>query len=378
MTDPPAQPESAKKGNKQALVELSKQGHRLMKSGSFQEACDVFARALSLEPGNPYILTGLADAHRALKDFNGAEDYYRRVLDREPENSFALRGLGDTYRDRGEPERAIILWQRYLRLRSDDIFVLTRVADSCKTLGHFDEAEAGYRKILNIRPDDRYSLMGLADLYHKFGRETQAITFYEKVLEQDSQMVNILTILGNLYRRRNEIEAAQSCYERVLQQDSNNPYALYGMGEICRWQCDYLGAIDRWETILLHHEGTTGMLSRLGDAYRNIGNLEIAEKYYRRVLDNGYDRYALLGMAKLRCRQSRFDDVTDIFMEFIRREGESMRVVDEMQQILNSNQKDMPLPPNLMALLEQCRKAEKMEISPDELPGSPSSLRSGT
>lgn len=374
MTAPTVQLDSAKKGNKQALVELSKQGHRLMKSGSYQDACDVFARALTLEPGNPYILTGLADARRALKDYTGAEDYYRRVLDREPENSFALRGLGDTYRDRGEPERAIILWQRYLRLRSDDIFVLTRVADSCKTLGRFDEAETGYRKILNIRPDDRYSLMGLADLYHKFGRETQAITFYEKVLEQDPLMVNILTILGNLYRRRNEIELAQSCYQRVLQLDSNNPYALYGMGEICRWQCNYLGAIENWEMILQHHEGTTGMLSRLGDAYRNIGNLEIAEKYYHRVLDNGYDRYALLGMAKLRCRESRLDEVVEIFTEYIRREGENMRVVDEMQQVLNLNQQGMPLPPNLMALLERCRKAEKAETPPDELSGSPSPL----
>jgi len=54
------------------VIELSKEGHRLLKEKRFREACALFEEALTLEPHNPYILTGFGDALRSLKNYPAA------------------------------------------------------------------------------------------------------------------------------------------------------------------------------------------------------------------------------------------------------------------------------------------------------------------
>ncbi|HEX9874313.1 MAG TPA: tetratricopeptide repeat protein, partial [Deferrimonas sp.] len=116
-------------GRHATVIELSKLGHKLFKQHRLSEAGQAFQEALALEPANPYILTGLGDVFRALKDFPAARGCYHEVLKRTPDNLFALRGLGDTCREQHLYAEAIESWQRYLALRPGDIFVLTRLAD---------------------------------------------------------------------------------------------------------------------------------------------------------------------------------------------------------------------------------------------------------
>ena len=62
------------------ILELSKRGHQLLKKKSYHEACTLFDEALKLEPTNPYILVGIGDAQRGLKNFSKAARCYQRVL----------------------------------------------------------------------------------------------------------------------------------------------------------------------------------------------------------------------------------------------------------------------------------------------------------
>ena len=116
--------------------------------------------------------------------------------------------------------------------------------------------------------------------------------------------------------------------------EPHNPYALYGLGNCYRYEGDYHRAIELWERILKRETGTVNMLSRLGDAYRNIGDYASAEQAYRSALDNGYDKYALIGLAKLRCRQGRTEEAYDIFRKMLVRERDDPRFIPELGKLL--------------------------------------------
>ncbi len=214
---------------------------------------------------------------------------------------------------------------------------MTRVANGYKLLERRQESEIYFRKALKIRSRDRYALLGLADLYHKTDQVDAAIEYYEKVLETGAELINVLTMVGNLCWQRHDLEKAKGYFERALRIEPANPYALYGLGNCHRYEGDYQGAIELWERILQTDTGTVNMLSRLGDAYRNVGNLEAAEEIYDAILDKGYDKYTLLGLAKLRCAQGRIADTYDIFHQMLIQEREDPRFISDLGQLLTEH-----------------------------------------
>jgi len=133
------------------------------------------------------------------------------------------------------------------------------------------------------------------------------------------------------------LDRAREYYEKALKLDQHNPYALYGMGNFYRWTRDYPRAIEFWERLLTKNEGTVNLLTRLGDAYRNVGRMDDAEKTYMGVLNRNYDKYAQLGLAKLRCLQGREEEALDAFDLFCTNEGTDPKIVNDMCDLLTQS-----------------------------------------
>ncbi len=303
------------------VVELSQKAHSLFKEKQYSLAYTLFIEAQALEPHNPYVLIGLGDTLRMLKNYPNAAQCYQKILDKNPENLFALRGLGDTYRSQRLHKKALLLWERYIQFRPSDIFVLTRIADGHKSIGEHQQALVFYHKVLSINKGDHYALMGLADLYQKTGQDDLAIQYYEQILHKNPQLINILTIVGNLYRRQGKHEKSREYYEKALTLEDTNTYALYGLGHYYRWLKDYPTAISLWEKIP-ERERNVDLLTRLADAYRSIGNLAAAEGYYRKNLDNNYDKFSLMGLAKVYTVRGEINEVTNCYRQLVTKEKE--------------------------------------------------------
>ena len=282
-----------------SVIDISKKGRQKLRSRQYDQARELFSSGLEREPENPYLLSGMGDACREMGDFPAAEQCYSQLLEVDKNNLFALRGLGDVCKKMNRHQDAIRLWDRYLMLRPQDKFVMTRVAESCKILMLFERAEQVYSQILKYSPGDRFALTGLADLQHRLGKEAAAIETYEKVLKFDENELHILTIVGKLCWRISDFKRAEGYFKRALKVDPNNPYALYGLGNCYRWYHQYDKAIEIWEKILPHSEGTQTLYTRMGDAYFNLGRFKEAEQSYRKSLEFGEDIYSTAGLVCL-------------------------------------------------------------------------------
>lgn len=338
--------DSASAGNYNQLpvIELSKKARQKFRSKRFEEARDLFQLGLTKEPDNPYLLSGMGDACRETGNFDEAERSYRHLLEVDKHNLFALRGLGDVCKKLGRHQEAIRYWRQYLSLRPRDKHVMTRIADSSKSLLHYEKAEDMYRQILKLAPGDRFALTGMADLQHRQGHDDEAIRYYEKVLEFDQDELHILTIIGKLCWRVSNFEKAESYFRRALKIDPKNPYALYGLGNCYRWHRKYDKAIEIWQEILVHSEGTQALYTRMGDAYCNLGELKPAEKSYLQALSLGYDRFAMVGLIQLYCDQDRCEQAGAKFWELISEERDVAAQLEEMsKRFVRAGQRELML-----------------------------------
>lgn len=316
----------------EGVIQLSKKARRLFRRKEYARARDLYRQGLRSEPANPYLLSGLGDACREAGEFDAAQQAYQTLLDHEPNNLFALRGLGDLYKGRGALAAAIPCWENYLRRRPNDVHVMTRIADACKSLERFERAEALYRQVLELDPRDQYALTGLADLLHLVGRDHDAIACYEKVLTLRHDILHILTIVGKLCWRVSDFDKAERFFLRALDIDPDNPYALYGLGNCYRWHRNYAKAVEVWQRILLHNEGTIALYTRLGDAFTHLGDHASAEQAYRQVLDQGYDRYAQIGIIKLCCDQADFGRAIEELNNLLANEKDPWPLIEELSQ----------------------------------------------
>lgn len=313
-----------------SVIELSKKARQKFRARRYDEARELFRAGLDREPDNPYLLSGMGDACRESGDYVEAERCYRRLLEVDRKNLFALRGLGDVCKKLQRHQEAIRLWNQYLKLRPQDKHVMTRIADSCKALAQFDKAEEVYRQIIRADPRDRFALTGMADLQHRMGHDDEAIRYYEKVLVFDENELHILTIIGKLCWRINDFEKAENFFRRALKLDPQNPYALYGLGNCYRWHRQYSKALDIWNEILKFSNGTQALHSRMGDAWVNLGGLDAAEGSYRKSLEQGYDRYAEIGLVRLYCDREDFTLAGVAFASLMDNEDKPVLQVEEL------------------------------------------------
>lgn len=327
-----------------SVVDLSKKGRQKFRARRYQEAKQLFGEGLQREPDNPYLLSGMGDACRETGDYAEAERCYRHLLGIDKNNLFALRGLGDVCKKMGRHQEAIRHWNQYLSLRPRDKHVMTRIADSCKALLQFDKAEEAYQQIIDFDPRDRFALTGMADLQHRIGQDGKAIEYYEKVLQFDPDELHILTIIGKLCWRINAFDKAEKYFRHALSIDPHNPYALYGLGNCFRWHHQYDKAIEIWEEILQHNDGTQALYTRMGDAHVNLGNIDKAEASYLKAMELGEDPFAVAGLVRLYCDRADWEQAGTLFWKLVSDAENAAHQTEELaKRFVRSGQRDTML-----------------------------------
>ena len=317
----------------EAAIELSKKGNKLLRSGNFQEAEEVLLEAMQLDPNNAYILVGLGDLYRETRKYKAAIGYYERILAIDKRNVFALRGIGDAYRGMNQHDKAIHYWQRYLECNQDDVQVMTRLGDSYKKLRNFKESERFYRQALVSQPGDRYALLGIGSLFYKVEKDDEALQFLENLLALDSRYVAVLTMVGNIYRRRLDYAQAITYYQKAVDYEPENTFALYGLGDCYRWLHQYTEVVRWWGLILEKEPRNQVMHSRVGDAFLNMDNHEMAMQHYQASLKIRFDPYAHLGMSRIHRQHGRLAEAEECCLRILDQAPEHLRGLEELVEI---------------------------------------------
>jgi len=75
-------------------------------------------------------------------------------------------------------------------------------------------------------------------------------------------------------------------------------------------------------------------LTRIGDSYISLKELDLAVASYRKEITMGYDKYAYLGISKVRARKDAPHKALEILSMLRQRESKDPRISEESRRFL--------------------------------------------
>jgi tetratricopeptide (TPR) repeat protein len=89
-------------------------------------------------------------------------------------------------------------------------------------------------------------------------------------------------------------------------------------------------SLDYWNRILEQDPRNKVILTRAGDAYRNLQDYNSAVDYYQRALNIEFDTYAVLGLAVVAKAQGRYDESIESLSRLVQQDPKNYRIYLEL------------------------------------------------
>lgn len=147
--------------------------------------------------------------------------------------------------------------------------------------GFYEAAEHAYLNAQARAPDAVRWPYYLAHLYQSTGQRGRALGLFRRVIDLEPENLPALVWLGEMHLDQGEPADAERAFERALALEPASPAGLAGIGKAALAREDAARAVTYLERALAVDPGATSLHYSLGMAYRDLGQLELAEQYLR-------------------------------------------------------------------------------------------------
>ena len=152
--------------------------------------------------------------------------------------------------------------------------------------GRLQQGKQILEDIILDDPTNPAILYNLGMCYSDLNQLDAAIRTLEKAVEYDPLNADILTALGVAYARNSDFDNAERYIKKSLGLDPENPYALRNFGALFLQKQEYDKALYylKQSFDLLPNDPQT--LFGLAQSYEHFGDYQIADDYYKAVVDS--------------------------------------------------------------------------------------------
>lgn len=248
--------------------------------GRFKEAIEIdadFARAWA----------GLCDTFLARFVQSGNEQVYYQKGEQACHRAIALEAgsaevyvaIGNLYRVSGELEAALLEFGNALMLAPEHYEAVYGIAQTLEAQGDLDGAEAQYNNLIRIEPGYWQGYNALGHFYYGNDRYAEAAFNFRRVISLDPDNALALNNLGGAqYMQGDYTGAAAAWAESVRIRPSN--LVLSNVGLAAYYAGNFEKAAEMQRQALKETPEDYRMLGRLGDAERQRGAIDEANKAY--------------------------------------------------------------------------------------------------
>lgn len=333
-------------------------GRLLLRNRRFEEAVDIWQRAVEIYPGRSDPAFQLARALHRSGRLEAAVAQYLRVLELDPlhekayvaveqlsaklgrfggsgtaaiESAMALAQRlvekSDSERTRNsalsilaslqartDPDAAAKCWEQLATLTPQALQPLLAVARIRKRQHNNDEARRLFRAVLDIEPKHAEALLGygqaLADSDH-----AAAIDHFVSWSRSQPQDIAPLLELARLYQKAQEWDRAEATYREILALTLGNHNSLLKLAQILSRDPSRLElALDLWQRIADRDTATPLALTQRASLLERAHRSGEAEVEYRAALQRApRDATALTGLARLLVKQEHWAEASALF-----------------------------------------------------------------
>ena len=165
------------------------EGVRLYQQGNYQQASDLFQRAIAQDPNLPDGYYNLAASlHKTATlynrpgDLRQAETLYNQCLERNPDHTECYRGLAVLLNESGRQEEAFRLMNNWVALSPQLPDPKIELARLLEETGQVEQAKAQLVDALTVEPHNARALTALGRLRDESGDHAQALANYQRSL----------------------------------------------------------------------------------------------------------------------------------------------------------------------------------------------------
>lgn len=260
----------------------------LVKSGHAQKSIDAYRRALELEPDNTRALIDLGTLLRTQERYDEAMDLFRLAVAADDRLSKPHVGMGIVEQSRGNHAEAERHYVRALEVAPGDRDALHNLGVLNFKQKRYEDALASFRAALELQADDKsraQSHSGVGSSLYQLGRVDEAVRSFNQALALDS-----------------DLRSAQDYLRRI---EGDNLAAMFVAGR-------FVDVLDAARRSAQANPGDAQAHFFVGAALSEMGDLDEAERYYRRALDiDPRHRDALVNLSALLMHDESYDEAMD-------------------------------------------------------------------
>jgi tetratricopeptide (TPR) repeat protein len=216
--------------NPEALVN---HGHALKSLRRFEEAAAAYDRALAVRPDFAGAHFNRALVLQELKRHEEALVSYDKVLSLNPNAFEVLYNRGLLLMDMGRDTEAATDLQKATRLRPEIAEGWNNLGTALSSLGRWDDALASFDRALSLRPDFVSAIYNRANLLQdRMGRLSEALELYDRALALAPDFAEAWNNRGNVLREMGRLDEAFASYDRALAIKPDQPDAWKGRAQL--------------------------------------------------------------------------------------------------------------------------------------------------
>lgn len=179
-------------------------------------------------------------------------------------------------------------------LYPNDLNILSFVGYIYVKYGYPHESIKIYKRCLKLAQNDtnKSTFWGyIGDVYHELGNDNKAFKAYDKALRYDADNALVLNNYAYfLSLKDKELERALTMSARAIYLEADNSNYL----DTHAWVLHRLGRNDEAKSVMrqaisLSSQGDYNLLMHYGDILWALGEKFLAETYWEKAVDNGYD-----------------------------------------------------------------------------------------
>lgn len=268
---------------------------------SLDNAIELFAHAIELDPEYAAAHAGLCDSHLGLYRVTLAPEQFLEAK-ASCEAALAIEGdalpvfvaLGNLYRYSGKYEQALEQFNKALAIDPNSIDALDGLGHTYRQDNKASQAEDTFQLAIQKQPLDWRGYMGMGGLLFTRGRFEEAIPYYGRITNLMPDNAQAFNDLGACYFLVGDFESAADALRRSLELEptalaySNAGSSLFFLGEFDEALEMYMKAVELAPDDFQNW-------GALGDTYRHLGGdmRELAEPMYRNAIKLAMERLAV-------------------------------------------------------------------------------------
>jgi protein O-mannosyl-transferase len=253
-------------------------GLALLDDGRPKESIPHFIDALRLDPNQPIVRCGLANAMVMSGATNQAIAELQETLLHVPEFAPAHVDLADIFANRGDEKAALEQYGIAIAINPDEPIAHFNLAQLLTHMGRREGAIAQYREVVHLEPRNATVHYNLANLLAESGHEAEAISHYAAAARFDPHNARSQINLGNLFLKQGRSDDAVAAYTEALRVDSNAFKAHNNLAVILTSRGDLVHAAEHFREAARLNPDAPEVHSELAEVLEQQGLHEEAKR----------------------------------------------------------------------------------------------------